>query len=669
MDRYSTDIDLLDGTDVKWSRIVRERCHYKIWSELLMEWPEDAFHHLVDLQPEGEGIPWRIVDVLSQYAEKQWHEGLQSQEVLKENGVSFPSIWWGERIGDVDLHLFRQNPSRVMWVLMCRDSHIYGIGGTFSELVLQYPVLFFSPQLAFLRMIVGVQRICVEIPEKEKTMVTPLFLIATGPRPADITVFVGDIQTAYETLVLATQVYLFCKKPLKSRERTQASDEIKAMWLRTTFKYSKEKDFLNPEYYALQMHTYSAWSYTVHQQQVKQLLQFVPSTTSVVAPGDSIGVVAQAWTGLLPVISGDLVVTDWSKGVKKESLRETMERGCQEGSLLVLSYVLSLMTEEERSFVQQWPGPIGVLEPKNTMTLTGFRLVGPGVWVRGFPESWTPVITMAEQMLSVDQVLFSENLLALEEISYMTLNPAVLYWKRMRPQGRAVAWQRGESAPLVINTLVEWRDFWNVFETAMVYAVFLGRVWDGQVFDVLLDVKTKVPWREVFSIPRGSKWVSELKRVCHWVERDKLFLFTFSYCKEIELSSSHSKLTLTVQKECRIISVKLVGITITEAMILTNRGTLLVPMGSFLSVTLLQYYAKAFGLELHPYKIDKDRAMGGRHLLTREAKPWETQKGIFSYLDNCIPDYYASPLQWKQKINNNVKGPKEKIVWKMLGSC
>jgi len=521
-------IETQEGEDVRWSYPDSEPDGVYTWSELLMTWPEDAYHHLVDYQPEGEGIPWLRVGPVCSLTKKQWYEGIRADEYMERARVNGMSIWWMERLSTTQLAEVRAHPGALIWVLMCKSASVYAIGGSFSNLVRDFPRLFSSPQLAFLQMVIGERKVCVEIPRKVKELVNPLYFVTTGPRPQDVRVFQGEMNTTYETLNVAGQVYLLCKKPTKERVETTVIDAVKAVWLRTTFQYSKTKDFLSMEYYQLQMNTYSSWSFSIHQNQITQLLENIPRDRQLVAPGDGIGLCARAWAGTLPVIAGDLVLTDWSEGVKKETLRQTMERGCVNGSVLILSYVLSLMTDEEREFVHSWPGPIGIIEPRTTLTMRGFQMVGPGVWVRGFPEQWYPRIMTAEQVMSVDQVLFSENLLSLPEISFLVENPAVKYWQRMRPFGKARLWSEGEVAPVVVYSLAEWKTIRQDLRGAIVYLVSMGKFWHEDPLRIVLDVRLELTWRTVYEVPWSSDYQGEIKRCSQWVrDKERLLFFIF----------------------------------------------------------------------------------------------------------------------------------------------
>jgi len=598
-------VETQEGADVRWCYLDDEPDGQYTWSELLMSWPEEGYHHLVDYQPEGEEMPWMRVGPVSSVAKKQWYGGITAEEYVNQARVNGLAVWWMERLSTKQLAEVRAHPAALIWVLMCKSSSIFAIGGSFANLVRDFPKLFSSPQLAFLQMVVGQVKVCVEIPKvKVKELVNPLYLVATGPRPQDIRVFEGDMNSAYETLNVAGQIFLLCKKPTKERKEITVMDAVKAVWLKTTFQYSKTKDYLSMEYYQLQMNTYSSWSFGIHQNQITQLLENIPSDKQIVAPGDGIGLCARAWKGSMPVISGDLVLTNWSEGVKKETLQETMIRGCAPGSVLVLSYVLSLMTEEERQFVNAWPGPIGIIEPRTTLTMQGFQMVGPGVWVRGFPELWYPKITTAEQVMSVDQVLFSENLLSLVEISYLVENPAVKYWMRMRPMGKVRMWRKGEVAPLVVYSLVEWKTIRKEVEGAMVYLVPLGKIWQEEPRRIVLDVKMDLTWRVVYEVPWASDYQMEIKRKSQWVRIEEKLLFTFSYVGEVRLVGNNRMANLLVRKEETFPpQVLLMGIDKQGVIIRTPETLWMIELSSYEGVKLFEFYAQEVKLDLSMYRL------------------------------------------------------------------
>jgi len=602
-------INTQEGEDVRWASMDDEPDGRYTWAELLMTWPERAYHHLVDYQPEGEGIPWSRVGALAAIPKQLWYDGLSADEYINQANVNGIAIWWNQRLTTEQLQKVRSVPLSLVWVLMCSGSCVYAVGGAFENLVRSFPLLFCSPQLAFLQMCVGQRKVCIEVKfpgeKKEKSeLVNPVFMAASGPSPSEIRSVEGDIQTAYETINMAGVIWLLCKKPTKSKKVVEVPDAIKSVWLKTTFQYSKVKDYLSPEYYLMQMNAYSSWSFDIHKKQLIQVLENIPKDRQIVAPGDGIGLCSRIWEGSLPVISGDLAQTNWTYGVKKETIQETMERGSAPGAVLVLSYVLSLMTEAERLFVDSWPGPIAVIEPKMVLTLPGFQMVGPGVWVRAFESLWLPKITMAEQIMSVDQILFSENLLSLETISFIYENPAVKYWKRMRPLGQAKLWKKGEVAPLVVYSLPEWKEILSQIGGIIVYLVPLGGFWNEAPKKVVLDVKDQLSWREVYEIPWSSDFQSDVRRSSHWVRLDSRLLFLFSYTGRLKWEGKNRLCNIEVSKEkVKLKHAILLGIDKQGVMLRTHSSLFMVDLKTYEGVKLFEFYAENVGLDISHYRL------------------------------------------------------------------
>jgi len=336
--------------------------------------------------------------------------------------------------------------------------------------------------------------------------------------------FEGDSNFRLDTLADGSCSWTFCKKP-KEKEEIQVPDSLKSMWLRTQFKPAIVQDFLSEHFYQLSMSSYAAWSYSLHRAQVREALQGLTSDYTVVAPGDGIGVVHDLCSGRVPVVSGDSVKAQFtSSGVLQESFLETMMRGraCQK-PVLVLSYVYSLMTEEERMYVRDWDCPVFVIDSRDTLPDTGFEHLGPGLYGRAIPKSWPVGMKKVEGPVGHEMVLYSENLLSLPSIFHERENPSVVYWKRMRPFANS----NDLEAPVVVHDLQELVDLGYVDpQETVIYLASIGQIYVG-ADQISIPLKATFQERIVYQIHRSSPYVKVLKNRAQYAFTEDQFLFVF----------------------------------------------------------------------------------------------------------------------------------------------
>jgi len=508
-----------------------------LWSQLLLTWPANAFHHLVDVQPEGEEKPWQELCKISSVPVSRWYSDVSAQELVEENKMEAVAIWWAQRFSSDQLKQLGQYGTKVM-VLNCRDTMIYYVWGTLPELMRDRN-LFCYQQLAYLDLLIGkAQRVVAVFPTQEFRPVESVFCVATGPRAVDIRAFRGDVHSSYETIGTKEKIYMLAKRPEKKDGFVpiEVPQAVKLAWLRRTFIVAGKQDYLTKEYYQQSMEHYSSWSFDLHQKQVSQVLENLPSDAQLVAPGDGIGVVARLWKGEKPVISGDLVKTPWSTGVNQETFSQTMDRALS-GDYLILSYVLSMMSDQEKQRVRVWNGPVVIIEPRETMILQGFEHVGPGVWVKGLPKMGFPQVSVSEGPMRTFTVLFSENLLALPAISVLTENPAVQYWKAMRPNGKVEIWTPSSPSPLVLYTLSEYYFYRSRVKGAQVYLAQIGRFFDGKAEELIMDAKNVITVRRVYKMTKlNARIKGALKRFVSYYEDFKHFYFCCPIAKEFKLN-------------------------------------------------------------------------------------------------------------------------------------
>jgi hypothetical protein len=279
-----------------------------------------------------------------------------------------------------------------------------------------------------------------------------VFLFAVGPNPSDVRAFEGD-KAFVSCAIPSEHSWHICDRP-KSRTEVDCPEVVRAVWLRIKYA-SKTGSLLDDTYYLTQMSAYSIWSYDLHYAQAKQVASVLPPGSTLVVPGDGIGVFASFKQHKL--ILGDFVKNEMThRFVRRETFMQTMVRGRSspgENKVLVLSYVVNLMSPSDIEYVNLWDGPLVVIDSKDTAPFPGLQHIGPGVYARDVEiEDMVP-----EKNTAHSAILYSENLLSFESISYKEENPSVVYFKTMRPlanydKGQLIAHSLPEYIRLGVGT-------------------------------------------------------------------------------------------------------------------------------------------------------------------------------------------------------------------------
>jgi len=511
------------------------------WEMLVSAWPVQAEHPLVDCPGEFQEEFEKFVRVDS-FAKDDWYSGLTAARVFGHS----QALWQHEYIEPSVLACL--GPDSVIIFGTCLGEFVWKIEGTVRSLLTL--CLFNSRNVGYLTRICGqtVRFPAVQVAVVKRSVY--VFFVMTGPRVTDVRSFVGNSQSVIDVVSDVDQTWFICSAPLR-REEVSVPSSLKAMWLRKV-NAQRKKDFLDPGFYLRQFTSYTVWSYEVHYQQVQQALLLVPSGSTVVSPGDGIGLVASLWSG--PVISGDMVHSPLShRLVEVESFAETMARGQQSGNVLFLSYVFSLMSPREQLQVQTWDGPVVVIDNRDVSPGPGFSHVGPGVYVLGLSGS----APLGVDFVPTDRQLFSENLLALREISYVERNPSVLYWEQLRPLGNSQPYS-GDSSVLVVHSLPELSRYLLRDVKTGIYLTSIGRSFVGTK-PIYIDISTKFVSGVVYELARDHLAVEFLKGYSHWTDLDGLFLFCFQRSCHMQRKGTKwemrpVKLKDAVNYPCRLMS-------------------------------------------------------------------------------------------------------------------
>jgi hypothetical protein len=272
------------------------------------------------------------------------------------------------------------------------------------------------------------------IQNREETVppVINIYMVAKGPTPYDVQAYDGQPESIEATYPDAHVRWGVCAKPTSQRE-INVPLSIRALWLRQHFAPRVAQRLKDPTYYEMAIDSYTIWSYPIHAAQISHICDGIPQDSTLVAPGDGVGVAARVWKGSL--VAGDRVVTSLTHtSVVEEDLWDTVCRGAKaKDPVFVLSYISTFLSERLVSFFETTMWPVIVLENKNTCTLRGFTQYGPGLFTRNVPLSWPFRNLQLEKAQKVTNVMYSENLIRRQAIAYYSENEYVKYVRSMRP--------------------------------------------------------------------------------------------------------------------------------------------------------------------------------------------------------------------------------------------
>jgi len=495
----------------------------KTWTQVLDKWNDSAFHHLVDLLPSKIIAPWVKAYLISDIKLNEWFNGITAREVARRFGSTEKIVKWvGERMTTGERMMLRENPDMKIIILCCEGEHVLYYSDIIRTITLMYPMML-GPDLQAIRVAIGegLGPMILRKPQEEESS-TPVFMVTTGPQASQVRVFEGDRTCILERVVDGSTTWLFCQKP-KSKNFVETPLSLRATWLKWHYTPSRQVDFLNRSYYEMAMPSYAAWSFALHSKQVAQAIMHLPSHALLVVPGDGIGIVAAQWQG--QIISGDTVHIQYThESVRVESFWATMHRGHEADSnlkILVLSYVLTLMNSEEREMALNWPGPVILIDSSDCNVSPKMLHVGPGVFVKGLASAMIPQVTVAEDQTVKESVLYSENLLALKEISYIEENIAVQYWKKMRPLGHCRRYTKQEQSVVVIATVPELIRFWDDSVEVPVYFCPSGRVISRElIVPLIVFMDLKIKTRILYELPLSHSFIPAIKQHSMYAESE-----------------------------------------------------------------------------------------------------------------------------------------------------
>jgi len=636
----------------------QEKLSQYTWHELLSKWPEEAYHPLVDVQPEYEPADWHRLCPISDVTPQQWQKGVPASHFLPETDLKVLAFWQGERLSESQrTQLKNEKQGLTIWCFTVVADYIVYVAQPVVSMVNQHPRFFCSRDLQTVRIFAGLMLEWaplreVRMKEEKKEEVIYVFFVSSGPLSSQVKSFQGDPQSVQYRLMVEERLWAVCSRFLAPAIGIESPISLRVTWLQATYKVAEKIDFLSQDYYKVNLNSYSAWSFSIHQKQVAQALSHLPNDSVIVAPGDGIGVCASIWKGRVAVVSGDVAVSQDNPLVRVESFLETVQRGQVMGgdrAVLLLSYLYSLLTEEERRSVEQWEGPIIVIDSKDFPPFPDCEHIGPGVFVKNYYYE-KPEITVMEGMTTLAPMLYSENLLRLEEIFWIEENSAVQYWHVMRPLKE----KNVEGVPVVysLSEYFRYKEIYHEFP----YVAVIGKIVYAE-FPACFHLRTSLSTRMIYYVSEEHEMVESLKRHAHWTVNKRRFYFCFTGPTEWDWQPYPTSQTLfrvsAGQAKIRSKAAKLLGVMNGMAWVRTIFGLQAFDVSSLLTRRLLLDYLDEFGSQevahltlgatsLASFPAGDSASWGGQ-----EKEILDRYVGVAHLL--VQRDAYFNPLGWKYK--------------------
>jgi len=214
----------------------------------------------------------------------------------------------------------------------------------------------------------------------------------------------------------------------------------------------RHKNLADPGFYLTNAVEYSAWSYELHASQMSQVLSFLPSDTTIIAPADGIGLVARLWPG--ESFCGDLSISQIThKKVVCETMIRTVDRALAtkpKNPVIILSYCQQFLTFDEMNYIRSRFSlklplsenssdvkelvPVICIEASDAPLARSIRYrLGPGVystvefsdlhaWVKDFKIKTSLPVWYSENLLNTDLI-------------FPYMSDVMMYYSVMRPGG------------------------------------------------------------------------------------------------------------------------------------------------------------------------------------------------------------------------------------------
>jgi hypothetical protein len=391
--------------------------------------------------------------------------------------------------------------------------------------------------------------------EPERKMNLRVFMGIVGPNSEDIHCYGGEGRVL-DTIVTSDCDYIVCV--CSTGVRVPIPLEVRAVyqrkWLEADYSQPKLKD---GDYYTRSIGSYSAWSYPVHVDQVRDILKNVPSDWVVIAPADGLGVVARAWPGKL--VSGDQVKSTYShQETRSELIEGTIDRGIRESGnkLVIFSYCWEWVPQDVKLTLLKQKIPFVVLQPTDNLQMQEiglvFRHYGPGLFGVFLPDDWQFYLHQVERFRPNSSVLYSENLLVQRGFQVYSHSDYFKYFSSMKPRAPIWCHFNGLDVPMNRSTdvtlphlaanLQELFHILSVKGDADIYFAPIGKFYTRLVFWDFQRAKESSSYlamaREIIAVPNDWCMLPMVKNYFPYLELGGIVYFYSSVTQILPLHPS-----------------------------------------------------------------------------------------------------------------------------------
>jgi len=487
----------------------------------ISKWQYGERHYIMDMMNTDPCEDWQAIQDQEDVTDSMLRTNVPASMIVPN------SYWIHERIKRTDCYVR---------FLTISGEHLWMLEGYVQHLVESHPQAFNSRQLASIKYWVNPEviegviqapslgcQMSTLVPDKQMDRKNvSLYPVVNGPSLSDVQWLrgAGSIKESYP---FGNVYYDIMTERVLPAVVSQIVPpiEVQRAWQNFYFK-PVPIDLLDVDYYMENSLNYSSWSFGLHTKQVASVLSSVPKFYRLVAPGDGWGVVKK-------MASHRVYSTDIVHGVDAtETFTETFFK-LQPGDVLVLSYLWSLLDPADQALVLGWEGPIVLIDSQPR--IMGFTTVGQGVFSRNCDEWFSGMIT--PEGYHEQSVLYTENLLRIEEVSTQVQTSAYLYLITHRPL-----------IPRTLNGVIVCSNLAEALKVGIArtpYLAPIGKRWD-KVVPAVCELGVKWQTRTVYSLPKESPYVKFIQKWSYWGMDTEFFYFCFSFVTNVRFAlSSRSK--------------------------------------------------------------------------------------------------------------------------------
>jgi hypothetical protein len=356
------------------------------------------------------------------------------------------------------------------------------------------------------------------VPITEEVLV---FFEASGPSASDVSAFEGEEDAKGFRANFQGVTYISAKRG--SHRAINVDLSIRHLWLTTVYS-CPDPSLSQGSFYEKELGSFAVWSEPIHAPQIEVLVPQI-NTRWIIFPADGCGLGMRVCPDR--AVSGDLYHCEMTRpGVKKETARETIERGLQLPGTksIVFSYCQQFVSDQDMDWVLSLDVPLVFLEAGDAVRrrVKGLAAHGPCLFSRGFGVTFH--VPVADRLSTPTNVLYSENLLNNGYVIRSWTEITEYLWT-MRPflplkydksyKGPRLIPERGDPKYFLAMGLEDLE--YGLDQDLPVYFYPTGNVVSSIVpLDVVTDITLAVRQPYISYDPDFSSFIRKQKRVLSW---------------------------------------------------------------------------------------------------------------------------------------------------------